>query len=128
MFVGLPGSGKTTLIGRFLNLKEVEEMLKACASTGIVGGIIRVDVTEIEASMHAANIVRNCEWQKMEFGFSCLTQMGIGCYVVKQAPEDHTSESPTGFTHSQVVPVTKGSHESPKKRLSMGSTVEGQKS
>ncbi len=88
MFVGPPGSGKSTLIARLLNLKEVEDMLRACGSTGIMDGIITVDVTEDEASVHAANIGKNCDWHEVEFGLSCLRQMGIQCFILEQVPED----------------------------------------
>ena len=123
VFVGLPGSGKSTLIARLLNLKGVDEMLKAHGSTGVMEGIITVDVTEDEASMHAANIGKNCEWQKVEFGLSCLRQMGIGCFVLKQAPEDHAHASPQESTDSGAPQVSKGNPKCPKKK-----DEEGQKS
>ena len=44
VFVGLPGSGKTTLIARLLKLEGVDEMLKASGSTGVMDGIIAVDI------------------------------------------------------------------------------------
>ena len=116
VFVGLPGSGKSTLIARLLNLKGVDEMLKASGSTGIMDGIITVDVAEDEASMHAANIGKNCEWHKVEFGISCLRQMGIGCFVLKQAPEGHAHASPPETTDEGAAPVSKGNLESPKAR------------
>ena len=115
VFVGLPGSGKSTLIARLLNLKGVDEMLKAHGSTGVMDGIITVDVAEDKASMHAANIGQNCEWHKVEFGVSCLRQMGIGCFVLKQAPEDHAHASPPEATDSAAAaPVNKGRPKSPK--------------
>ena len=116
VFVGLPGSGKSTLIARLLNLKGVDEMLKAHGSTGVMDGIITVDVAEDKASMHAANIGKNCEWHKVEFGVSCLRQMGIGCFVLKQAPEDHAHASPPEAADSAAAaPVSKGRPKSPKK-------------
>ncbi len=115
VFVGLPGSGKSTLIARLLNLKGVDEMLKASGPTGVMNGIITVDVTEDEASMHAANIGESCEWQKVEFGLSCLRQMGMKCFVLKQAPENQACASPPDATDSEAAPVSKGSLKSPKK-------------
>ena len=82
VFVGLPGSGKTTLIARLLKLEGVDEMLKASGSTGVMDGIIAVDIAEDQPSIHAANICENCEWRKMEFGISCLQQMEMGCFVI----------------------------------------------
>ncbi len=118
VFVGLPGSGKTTLIARLLNLKGVDEMLKASGSTGIMDGIVTVDVTEDEASMHAANIIgKNCKWQGVEFGLSCVRQMGMKYFVVKQTPEDHTHASPPEATDSEAAPLSKGSLESPPTKL-----------
>ena len=88
VFVGLPGSGKTTLIARLLKLKGVDEMLKASGSTGVMDGIIAVDIAEDQPSMHAANVGENCEWQKVEFGISTLRQMGIECFVVQSTRDD----------------------------------------
>lgn len=96
VFVGLPGSGKTTLIARLLNLEEVEEMLKACASTGIMDGIITVNLKEDKASLHAANIDEiNCNWQKVEFSLSCLRQMGVKHFATTKsnAPKSKNTEA-----------------------------------
>ena len=89
VFVGLPGSGKSTLVARLLNLKGIDEMLKISGSTGVMDGIITVDVAEDESFLHAANVYGNCVWQKVDFGLSCLRQMGIGCFVgLRKSPED----------------------------------------
>ena len=55
--MGLPGSGKSTLIARLLKLAEVEEMLKAHASTGIMEGIVTVNVAEDKTTFHPTDIV-----------------------------------------------------------------------
>jgi GTPase SAR1 family protein len=116
VFVGLPGSGKSTLIARLLNLKGIDEMLKAHGSTGVMDGIITVDVEEDEASMHAANIGKNCEWHKVEFGISVLRQMGKGCFVLKLAPADHAHASPQESAESAVAaPVSEGRPRSPER-------------
>lgn len=84
VFVGLPGSGKSTLIARLLKLKKVEEMLKGCGSTGVMDGIITVDIACDKASHYAADIDASmkCDWQEAQFGLSCLRQLGI---VLKNA-------------------------------------------
>ena len=81
VFVGLPGSGKSTLIARLLKLPQIEKLLKASPSTGVMNGIIAVDVVNDKASMHAANIGNNEDWNTVEFGISCLRQMGVKCFV-----------------------------------------------
>lgn len=101
VFVGLPGSGKTTLIARLLNDTEVDEILKASGSTGIMDGIITVNVGEDNACIHAANLGKNWEWQKVGYGLSCITQMGKECFVLTPAPSAHTqSVSSIAHTHS----------------------------
>lgn len=100
VFVGLPGSGKSTLIARLLKLKEVDEMLKASGSTGVMDGIIAVDIAEDISSMHAANVDDNCEWHKVKLGLSCLRQMGVGCFVLQQSHEDNTTSFQTSHTCS----------------------------
>ena len=105
VFVGLPGSGKSTLIARLLNHKnKLEKMLEECESTGIMDGIITVDIAEDKASMHAAaSIGKSYDWKQVKFELSCLRQMGEGSFVIKQATAedqlgaslaDSSSESP----------------------------------
>ena len=88
VFVGLPGSGKSTLIARLLKLPEIEKLLKASPSTGVMNGIIAVDVVDDTASMHAANIGNNGDWNTVEFSISCLRQMGVKCFVSFEDNED----------------------------------------
>lgn len=83
IFVGLPASGKSTLIANLLKLGGGER-LRNGDSTGIVDGIVTVNLSEDEASVHAASIGENCEWHQVEFGLSCLRQMGINFFVSKQ--------------------------------------------
>lgn len=91
MFVGLPASGKSTLIARLLRLEGVDEMLRACGSTGVMNDIIIVNIAEDEASIHAASIdEKSCEWQKVEFGISCLRQMGVKFFMI---PETNSAEA-----------------------------------
>ena len=87
VFVGLPGSGKSTLIARLLKLPQIEKLLKASPSTGVMNGIIAVDVVDDKASMHAANIGKNDDWNTVEFGISCLRQMGVKCFVTFEEGE-----------------------------------------
>lgn len=83
VFVGLPGSGKSTLIARLLDLIGIEEMLKANDSTGVMNGVITVDVAKDGASLHPASTMGdNCEWQKADFKISCFRQMGSKCLVL----------------------------------------------
>lgn len=106
VFVGLPGSGKTTLIARLLNLKGIDEMLKAGGSTGLMDDIITVNVTEDASSLHATGIGKNYEWQKVEFGISLLRQMGIGCFVMKDSPESLISTNPQEASTSDFTPMS----------------------
>ena len=94
VFVGLPGSGKSTLIARLLKLAEVEEMLKACASTGVMNGVINVNVTEDILSEHPTGIANECEWQKVEHGISCLRMMGV--------EDDETEKNCTPEIHFEI--------------------------
>ena len=73
--VGLPGSGKTTLIARLLNRKDVEELLKACASTGIMDDVI-VCIGEDKALTHSIS-TDSTEWEEEEFRISCLRQISF---------------------------------------------------
>ena len=79
VFVGLPGSGKTTLIHHLLSLKEAEEMFMACSSTvhGVVSGIITVEVilSEDASSLHAVQVSEGCKWVKTGYRVSCFQQM-----------------------------------------------------
>lgn len=77
VFVGLPGSGKTTFISRLLDCKEAEEMCLACAF-GVTSGIITVEVVLSEdtaASLHAVRVSKDCKWVKTSYRMSCLQQM-----------------------------------------------------
>ena len=125
MFVGLPGSGKSTLIARLLKLPQIEELLKASPSTGVMNGIIAVDVVDDKASMHAANIGNNEDWNRVEFDISCLRQMGVKCFVTFEDGESvsdsqRPSKSSTKDSHRPSKSSTeynnsKGSsrHDSP---------------
>ena len=100
IFVGLPASGKTTFIARLLDQEGVEEILKASESTGVMNGVITVNVTHDKASIHAATIDEsNCEWREVEFSLSCIGQMGIKCFAstekackLEAGPVSDTSE------------------------------------
>lgn len=93
--MGLPGSGKTTLIANLLKLKEVLELLKASGSTGILDGVVSVNTFEDTASLHAASIDGECDWMKVELSMSCLRQMGVGSFASadKQAGEGSGSDT-----------------------------------
>ena len=123
VFVGLPGSGKSTLIARLLNLKGVDDMLRASGSTGIMDGIITVDVAEDEATMHAANIGRNFEWHKVEFRLSCLRQMGQQSFVIQLATEDqaNANQPSAEATDSEDAPASERmNNQTPKKSHGRG--------
>ena len=115
VFVGLPGSGKTTLIARLLKLKGVEEMLKASGSTGVMDGIIAVDIAEDQLSMHAANVGENCEWRKVEFGISCLQQMGIGGFVMQPSQDDGANSFPEDIVKHSSPNISSSHKTSPEK-------------
>ena len=93
VFVGLPGSGKSTLIARLLNLVGIKEMLNANDSNGVMNGVITVDVAKDGASLHPASTMGDsCEWQKADFKISCFRQMGSKCLVLTKrnlAPSDN---------------------------------------
>ena len=78
VFVGLPGSGKTTLIANLLKLCDVEKMIVASPSTNIMDGVLTVDISTDVSSFKAADI-DECGWNKVEYSISCLRQMGIAC-------------------------------------------------
>ena len=116
VFVGLPGSGKTTLIARLLKLEGVDEMLKASGSTGVMDGIIAVDIAEDQHSIHAANVGDNCEWQKVEFRISCLQQMGARGFVLQSTHDSSLPEnsSSPGSSHcGNIISHNKSSPERP---------------
>ena len=89
MFVGLPGSGKSTLIARLLKRLGIEQMLKANDSTGVMNGVITVDVGKDKASMYPANTI-NCEWKEADFKISCFRQMGAKCLVLTKKDQSHS--------------------------------------
>ena len=102
VFVGLPGSGKSTLIARLLKLKGVEKMLKACASTGVMDSIITVNVADDEASMYPVNIIDGCEWERVEYGISCLRQMGVECFILADQSQQHHGGTTSSETQQGV--------------------------
>ena len=104
--MGLPGSGKTTLIYRLLGLKEAEEMCKACASTGVVSGIITVEVTvaEDEASLHPITVGQGCKWEKADYRRSCWLQMDEDSFVLEtDSGECDARSRPVAAASSSVV-------------------------
>ena len=76
VFVGLPGSGKTTLIANLLKLCDTEKMIKTSPSTNIMDGVLTVDISADVSTFKAAD-VDECGWNKVEYSISCLRQMGI---------------------------------------------------
>ena len=78
VFVGLTGSGKTTLIANLLKLCDIEKMIVASPSTNIMDGVLTVDISADVSSFKAAD-VDECGWNKVEYSISCLRQMGIAC-------------------------------------------------
>ena len=109
IFVGLPESGKTTFIARLLSKEGVDAMLKASESTGVMNGIITVNVSHDKASLHTATVDEsNCEWQEVDFGLSCLGQMGKKYFVSRsdQTPENSTPLPAPSSQQSQSEDVS----------------------
>ena len=91
-------------------------MLKANASTGVMDGIITVDVGEDELALHAADIGENCEWHKVELGLSCLRQMGVHGITPKQASDESgafSNHSDAATPEATVPKATSASKKDP---------------
>ena len=111
--VGLPGSGKTTLISRLLNRKDVEELLMACASTGILDDVI-VCIGEDIASTHSIS-TDGTEWKEEEFGISCLRQISFDPNGVYD--DFDWSDYQTGVTADHSGEKSEVSHPSKKRQV-----------
>ena len=82
--MGLPGSGKTTLITNLIgNRDEVKKLLQDSPSTGILNGIqsVQVDYSKDTASKHAAGFDPDkadtkCRWTKTVFNINSLIEFG----------------------------------------------------
>lgn len=73
MFVGPPGSGKSSLIQRLLG----RMCKKFSESTGVCDSIIFVDFEEINpAHFHSATILDSDKWEEIDYELSILKQMG----------------------------------------------------
>jgi len=106
VFLGLPASGKTTLIARLLDLKDI---LIDCPSTGVMNSIITVDVMEDLSTLHAANVEAGSTitWREVDMALSCLRQMGVQCFVEFQPHHSESLSLPLSeqlATGSEVVP------------------------
>ena len=111
VFLGLPASGKSTLIARLLDLEGVDEMLRASESTGVMDDVIAVNIAEDEASMHAANIdEKNYSWERVEFELSCLRQMGIKFFVHSFVPEVTDPDPEVTNPELKTAPLPKKKH------------------
>ena len=95
VFVGLPASGKSTLIARLLKRLGIEKMLKANDSTGVMNGVITVDVGKDKASMYPANTI-GCEWEEADFKISLLRQMGVKYLVSTKKDQSHSDLPKSG--------------------------------
>ena len=112
MFVGPPGSGKSSLIARLLGrlLKKFSE------STGVCDSVIMVDITEINpTSFHSATILDE-KWEEIDYEVSLIKQMGQENIVFPAVDSDQTEkirEQRREAIHHQEVkdenscPVTK---------------------
>ncbi len=90
VLVGLPETGKSSLLARVIKLGDKKRKLKSSGvSTGVMDGVVTVDVNVDEdgATLHAANIDEYDNWEEVEFDLCCLRQMGRECFVVNKDSE-----------------------------------------
>ena len=100
VLVGLPETGKSSLLTRVIKLGDKKKKLKSSGvSTGVMDGVVavNVDIGKDGATLHAANIDEYNNWEEVEFNLSCLRQMGGECFVVIK-DSDKGEKSP-GIVH-----------------------------
>ncbi len=106
VLVGLPETGKSSLLARVIQLGDKKRKLKSSGvSTGVMDRVVTVDVDKDGATLHAANINEYDNWEEVEFDLSCLRQMGGEFFVVIK-DSDHDEKNP-GIVHP-----LQGSHRS----------------
>ena len=84
VFVGLPGSGKTSLIANLLDIHKIKDLMRASPSTNIMNGIITVDMSADTSRLHVANVEDECSWSEVEYQVHCLRQMGVAGFLPTQ--------------------------------------------
>ncbi len=90
VLVGLPETGKSSLLARVIKLGDKKRKVKSSGvSTGVIDGVVTVDVHvgKDGATLHAANIDEHNNWEEVEFEVSFLRQMGREYYVVAKSPD-----------------------------------------
>ena len=79
IFVGPPGSGKSSLMDRLLH-----RMKKAFSgSTGVSESIVIVDI-DVSSSFHAATVIDPNTWSEVDYDASLLRQMNTGSVATSQ--------------------------------------------
>ena len=84
VFVGLPGSGKSSLIANLLNILKIKDLMRASPSTNVMNGIITVDISADTSRLHVANVEDECSWSEVEYPVHCLRQMGVAGFLPTQ--------------------------------------------
>ena len=74
MFVGPPGSGKSSLMDRLLNRLKLKKQLSA--STGISESVVIVNVDLNPSTFHSVTVMEDSMWTEMEYNVSIVRQMG----------------------------------------------------
>ena len=84
MFIGPPGSGKSSLIYRLLGkLKETFSK-----STGVSDSVIVVDIREINpSSLHSVTILNSEKWEEIDYEVSVLRQLAEEKSAISFEPE-----------------------------------------
>ena len=93
VFIGLPDSGKTTLIANLLNLPI---NIECSPSTNVMNGIITVDLSKDIATLNAAHISDDDGWTEIQFQLSCLRQMGVTCFLTTDTTASSNDHHPRG--------------------------------
>lgn len=78
-------------------------MCRVCESTGVVSGIITVEVTvaEDEASLHPITVGEGCKWEKADYRRSCWLQMDEDSFVLETSGDNLSS--PAAAASSNVA-------------------------
>ena len=121
IFVGPPGSGKSSLMDRLLGRKREKEF---SPSTGISDQIVVVHINESNpTTFHAVTVVDEDQWEEMEYGLSLINQIDEGIKplldpllpvepVVFQSPEPKSSSLTTStFDRLSFQSLPKSQHD-----------------
>ena len=93
IFVGLPGSGKSSLIANLLGILKIKDLMQASPSTNVMNGIITVDISADTSRLHVANVEDECIWSEVEYPCSPLPQTDGSRWLLAhtRVPHCHTS-------------------------------------